>query len=141
MPATILLFLRIAMTAVLYLFLFWILLTLWRSLQEQTLALTSQRVPPLSLRLTSDPLNGHFHFNRPQITLGRNPTCDCVLNDETISAFHARLMFRHNQWWVEDLRSTNGTFINGQQVASPVVITSHDNLRIGQINFAIIIEE
>jgi pSer/pThr/pTyr-binding forkhead associated (FHA) protein len=141
MPASILLFLRVFITAVLYIFLFWILLTLWRSLQEQTLVLTSRRVSPLSLRLTSDPLKGNFHFNRPQITLGRNPTCDCVLDDETISAFHARLMFRHNQWWVEDLKSTNGTFINGQQVASAVVVTSNDNLRIGQVDFAINIEE
>jgi len=47
-------------------------------------------------------------------TVGRTPTCDLTLPDPLVSGIHARISFRHGIWSVDDLRSRNGTLINGK---------------------------
>ena len=79
-------------------------------------------------------------IDRPELTIGRDPACNCVISDSTVSAQHARLVFRQGQWWVEDLRSTNGTYLNQELVLDPLVITSGDHLRCGQAQFVITIQ-
>jgi pSer/pThr/pTyr-binding forkhead associated (FHA) protein len=68
------------------------------------------------------------------VIIGREAVCDCRLDDPTVSNRHARLSYHHSQWWVEDLRSRNGTFLNGEPVQEPVVIIGGDNLRCGQVS-------
>jgi pSer/pThr/pTyr-binding forkhead associated (FHA) protein len=59
------------------------------------------------------------------------------LEEKTISARHARLYYEMAQWWAEDLHSTNGTFLNDELIASPMVLTSGDHLRCGEAIFEI----
>jgi pSer/pThr/pTyr-binding forkhead associated (FHA) protein len=61
--------------------------------------------------------------------------------DDTVSARHARLSYHHNQWWVEDLQSRNGTYLNDERVSVPTVIVSGDELRYGQVATLIEIDE
>ena len=49
-------------------------------------------------------------------TLGREPGNTVVVPAQTVSANHLRLVYRNGGWWVEDLGSTNGTFVNGEPV-------------------------
>lgn len=66
------------------------------------------------------------------ITLGRAPDNTIVIQDGTVSSRHARLFLQGNQWYVQDLGSTNGTFVNEQRVSQhPVRIG--DKLRLGAI--------
>jgi pSer/pThr/pTyr-binding forkhead associated (FHA) protein len=132
MSATIVLVLRILASASLYAFLGLAFYLLWRDLQRQAGVVASRQPPALTLARKGgdDPLSQRF--NLPEIIIGRDPVCDCVLDDSTVSAQHTRLSFRQGQWWVEDLRSTNGTFLNLDPVAAPLVITSGDELRCGQ---------
>lgn len=66
------------------------------------------------------------------ITLGRAPDNTIVLQDNTVSSRHARLFLQGHQWYVQDLGSTNGTFVNEQRVSQhPVRIG--DKLRLGAI--------
>jgi pSer/pThr/pTyr-binding forkhead associated (FHA) protein len=51
--------------------------------------------------------------------------------DEAMSAHHARISYHHTQWWLEDLNSTNGTFLNRDQVSVPTVIISGDEIKCG----------
>lgn len=137
MSGPILLVLRLALVLALYGFLVWALLILWRDLKRQGEMLVYQQAPPIKLTR-----NGHselegLRFTTSSITIGRDPACDVLLADKTVSASHARLSYHHGQWWVEDLQSRNGTFLNNEVVSSELVITTDDRLRCGQVEFSI----
>ena len=53
---------------------------------------------------------------RDELLIGRHPDCDVVVEADTVSRRHARLIFRDGGWIVQDLASTNGTRLNGQPV-------------------------
>lgn len=141
MSGVILLVLRFAFTASLYLFLGWIIYTLWQELKSQSKTLDSYQIPPISLQSEGEARSINQTFTIPEITLGRNLTCDFCLEDHTVSSEHARLVYRQGQWWVEDLRSTNGTFLNQLPVNEAMVITSADELQCGQAIISIKISE
>jgi pSer/pThr/pTyr-binding forkhead associated (FHA) protein len=141
MSGPLLLALRILLVVALYAFLSWALYTVWRDLKRQSMLLTSPQVPPLTLIQKMDGISKPYRFTIPEITIGRDPACDVPLQDKTISVQHARLLYHHSQWWVEDLHSTNGTFLNQEPVSEPVVIASGDQLRCGQLLFQISLGE
>lgn len=137
MSGPLLLILRLLLAASLYAFLGLAVFVLWRDLMVQSGKLWQKITPPISLIYQKDEDYTAYNFNNPEVTIGRDPACDCIIEDNTVSAQHARLTFRQNQWWVEDLRSTNGTYLNSEMVLTPLVITNSDNLRCGQALFTI----
>ncbi len=141
MSGPILLILRIALAVALYAFLGWSLYTIWNDLKQQSKQLVSSRTPPLSLIVYAGSDSRSFRFTSSQVIIGRDPASDCHLEDQTISAQHARLDYHHGQWWVEDLHSTNGTFLNQNPVSEPLVLTSGDELRCGQLTLQITMKE
>jgi pSer/pThr/pTyr-binding forkhead associated (FHA) protein len=140
MTGLILLAIRALLVILLYAFLSWTFLTLWRELKQQISFSTRLQIPNLLLTFVDEPYREGLEFTRPQITLGRNPVCDCVIADETVSSEHARFIHHHNQWWVEDLNSTNGTYLNNQRITTLTVLTSGDQLRLGQVDVLVNIE-
>ncbi len=76
----------------------------------------------------------------PVTTLGRAPTNTVVLNDSFCSQEHALLARRAGQWWLEDLRSSNGTRLNGEPVNEPVVVSSGDVIGVGRVDLKVEIE-
>ena len=66
-------------------------------------------------------------------TLGRDVNNSIVLDDEFVSAAHAALTYRGRAWYVEDLGSTNGTYVNGEQVAEIWPLTYGDEVQLGQV--------
>ena len=66
------------------------------------------------------------------MTVGRAPECELRLDDTYASQQHARLFARNNSWFVEDLGSTNGTFVNEQKLAAPAMLQAGDKVRVGQ---------
>ena len=126
--------LRILFAVALYAFLGLSVLTIWRELQKTSSMVGSQKVPPIQLKRQDFEEPGTNELTSPTITLGRDASCEYVVSDETVSAHHARLNYHHQQWWVEDLNSTNGTFLNNDPVSVPTVIISGDELRVGKIN-------
>jgi hypothetical protein len=73
-----------------------------------------------------------------ELTIGRSPGCGVAMTDDIYtSTLHARL-FRHNdQLWVEDLGSTNGTFVNSEQITQAVRLGRSDLLQIGSTVFEV----
>lgn len=140
MSAIFLLILRVALAITLYAFLGWVLVTIWRDLKKQAGQMAVSQVVPVRLSVETEEGMKEIHLSTPEITLGRDPGSDCPLNDKTVSNRHARLSFHHQQWWLEDLGSTNGTFLNQEAITSPMVVTSGDQITCGKINLTIIIE-
>ena len=66
------------------------------------------------------------------ITIGRAPDSTIVLRDDYVSTKHARLYPNGNDWVVEDLGSTNGTWIEKTRVVTPTVLQPGQDLRIGR---------
>jgi pSer/pThr/pTyr-binding forkhead associated (FHA) protein len=140
MLALIVLILRYALMFVLYIFLGWVIYTLWRDLRFQSQIVTTQKIPQITLSLESDVDGTRLSFAKPELVIGRDSECDFQIHDEAVSTRHARLTYRYLQWWVEDLQSTNGTFLNDQRVETSTVIIKGDELRVGHQNILIDIE-
>lgn len=140
MSAIVVLILRILMTVALYAFLFWAFSVIWRDLRHQTQSLSSALIP--AIRFTSlDALSeNELRFQKTEIILGREPGCTLPVLHETVSARHARFSYYQNQWWLEDLNSTNGTFLNDEKLTTRTVIVSGDEIRCGQVSYRIEIE-
>jgi pSer/pThr/pTyr-binding forkhead associated (FHA) protein len=64
-------------------------------------------------------------------TIGRSVECELRLEDTYVSQQHARIFDRGGNWYVEDLGSTNGTFVNEQKLVAPAMLTPGDKIRIG----------
>jgi len=142
MSGIILLVLRIAMTVTLYALLGWVLLLMWRTLKQETLFLSARKAVPLTLELdTPEESPQIFHFTDRDVIIGRDPDCECVLADETISARHARFAYHHSQWWVEDLGSRNGTSLNGAPLTTPTILIHGDTVKCGKTTLKIILED
>ena len=66
-----------------------------------------------------------------EVSIGRAAGCQITLDDTYSSQIHARVFQRDGVWQVEDLGSTNGTWINRQKVSGPMVMKPGDRLQIG----------
>jgi pSer/pThr/pTyr-binding forkhead associated (FHA) protein len=138
MSGPVVLALRLLLTLCLYAFLAWAFINLWRDIKIQGALLTTHNVPPLSLTILRDGFDPQVRqFVRTEVTIGRNPACECPVEDETISGRHARLSYHHNQWWLEDLNSTNGTMLNQDRVTLPTVVISGDEFSCGDTHVSI----
>ncbi|HNK63707.1 MAG TPA: FHA domain-containing protein [Anaerolineales bacterium] len=73
-----------------------------------------------------------FPLEGEQLTIGRDSNNGVAINDAEISRKHARLMFQGGKYVLEDLGSTNGTFVNGQRLTGPVVLKSGDVISLGE---------
>jgi pSer/pThr/pTyr-binding forkhead associated (FHA) protein len=69
------------------------------------------------------------------LTIGRSSDSSVVIRDDYTSTHHARLMVWGEEWVVQDLDSTNGTFLDGQRVTSPVHVPLNTPIRIGATSF------
>ena len=66
------------------------------------------------------------------IMIGRSADCQLILEDDYVSTRHARVVSSPNGIYVEDLGSTNGSYVNGQRITAPTTITLADSVRIGK---------
>jgi pSer/pThr/pTyr-binding forkhead associated (FHA) protein len=133
MSAIIVLILRFLMAVSLFAFLGWALYTIWNELRLTSELVSRKEIPQITVTthdLAEDIIRT---YNTQEIIIGRDTSCELTLSDDTVSARHARLSFHHKQWWLEDLHSTNGTFLNEERVTTPTVVISGDEIRCGKI--------
>jgi hypothetical protein len=142
MSGSIVLALRLVTTLALFAFLGWALYSLYRDVQRQSLMIAHRRVTGISITVRQGGEQSILkHFVQPEIVFGRDPGSDIPLMDDTASARHAQLSYHHGQWWLEDLASTNGTFLNNTPITMPTVITSGDEIRCGGSSMSIALSE
>ena len=100
--------------------------------QPQRPARSSRGVPRILL-VTGGPLSGMtINLTDQQITMGRANDATLVLNDDYASTRHARIFPQDGQWIVEDLGSTNGTYLDRQKVTRPTPVPVGVPIRIGK---------
>lgn len=138
MIASVVLALRLILAIALYFFLGWVLLSLWQELKQQANRLSVQKKPGITIeaRLSQDKVS-KSHFSQTEVMIGRDSNCDLSVMDDALSAHHARVSFHHGQWWLEDLNSTNGTFLNHEKLVVPAVVITGDEFKCGNTFFNI----
>lgn len=130
MVDVVLLFGRIVLLGLLYLFLFAVMragigmVSGPQRATEGKLALRVTRGPKELIGLTV-PLAG-------PVLIGRSPDADLVIPDEYVSSTHARVSALSGGLMLEDLGSTNGTLLNGRPVVAPTPLTIGDVIEVGQ---------
>ena len=88
------------------------------------IVITSGPKAGLELTLGTDPL-----------TIGRSSEAGLVIRDDYTSSHHARLVLWGEQWMVQDLDSTNGTWLGGKRIASPVPVSIGEPIKVGATTF------
>ncbi len=66
------------------------------------------------------------------VLIGRGADCQLILDDDYVSTRHARVVAAETGYYIEDLGSTNGTYVNGQRITAPTSISLQDTVRIGK---------
>lgn len=72
---------------------------------------------------------------KKELLIGRAASSDLVISDEFASSMHAKLVLVGEDWVLQDLNSTNGTFLDGKKVTTPATVGAGMNIRIGTTNF------
>lgn len=92
-----------------------------------------RRSGPTRLVLTEGPLRGTtLPLGGSAVLIGRAPSCTLVLDDDYSSSQHARVFQQDGLWYVEDLGSTNGTFVDDRRITGTVEVRPGTPIRIGQ---------
>src|SRR5271169_436608 len=72
-----------------------------------------------------------LEFDKAEITIGRVQGNDIVLPKGNVSKRHARIVLKDGKFIIVDLKSTNGTYVNGRKITSPLVVKDSDKIYIG----------
>src|SRR5204863_9276238 len=78
-----------------------------------------------------------LEFDKPEITIGRVQGNDIILPKGNVSKRHSRIVLKDGKFIIVDLKSTNGTYVNGRKITSPIVIKSSDKVYIGDFILAV----
>ena len=126
--------LRLAFLALLYLFLFAVVRILVRDLRAAARESSAElgRLVVVASPSEEPPAGAVFGLDAVT-TLGRDVNNTVVIDDSFASTDHAVLTFRGRTWYLEDLDSTNGTFVNGTPVDGVAPVAFGDELQIGQV--------
>jgi hypothetical protein len=129
---------RLLFLALLYVFLYRVVRSLLRDLRAAAREPTSSLGRLVVVDSPSGEPEAGRSFDLDAITsLGRDVNNTIVIDDPFASAEHAVLTYRGRGWFVEDLGSTNGTYLNGRAVAGVAPLGYGDELSIGQVRLRI----
>lgn len=146
MPDQLLNLLKLFLLLLLYLFFFRVVRAVWAEMSpprtEAPRAKRAEKAPrrarsrakggqPQLRVLAPAELKGRTFPLGEEITVGRAAGCQVTLDDSYASQLHARVYARDGKWFVEDLGSTNGTYLNRRKVSGPMVMQRGDKLQIG----------
>jgi pSer/pThr/pTyr-binding forkhead associated (FHA) protein len=79
---------------------------------------------------------GHkYELNKPKMVMGRHPDCEIVIDAGAVSRQHAQIILADENFYIEDLQSRNGTFVNDRQIEGRQLLRHADSLRICDVSF------
>jgi hypothetical protein len=143
--------LKFAFIGVLYLFLLWVSRSALKDLRRpvrdredidsrEAIRSRSAGRPVLVLERGGGLNEGVSFTVNGGVTIGRSPQTDIPIEDRFASGRHARIYERDGFSYVEDMGSTNGTYLNGNRLDSPELLQTEDRIRIGDTEFRYAIE-
>ena len=147
MPESLLTILKLCLLALLYLFFFRVLRAVWAEISAPRVAEAAPTKAAQKRRgrdrkggkgrtqlMVVEPPDqkGRSYDLSDEMTVGRAAGCNVVLDDNYVSQLHTRIFRRDGQLMVEDLGSTNGTYLNNRKVSGPMVMKPGDQLRVGK---------
>ena len=89
-----------------------------------------------SLIMTVGPAMGQkYELNKPKMVMGRHPGCEIVIDAGAVSRQHAQIISDEGQFYVEDMQSRNGTFVNDRRIEGRQLLRHADSLRICDLGF------
>ncbi|MFV0317101.1 MAG: FHA domain-containing protein [Microthrixaceae bacterium] len=155
MPEQLLTVLKICLLVLLYLFFLRVLRAVWAEVRGPALAGEQQQAVvapaptkgrprgsraskrsalPTKLFVVEPPERANAEFPiGPEVTIGRSAGCSIVFDEQYISSVHTRVFTREDQVFVEDLGSTNGTWINGVRAVGQMPVRAGDRVQIGNV--------
>jgi pSer/pThr/pTyr-binding forkhead associated (FHA) protein len=92
-----------------------------------------QRLPNTLVVLEPETEQGRTFPLGDELTVGRAAGCQVTLDDTYVSQLHARIFQRDGELFVEDLGSTNGTYLNRAKVSGPMAMKAGDKLQVGSV--------
>jgi hypothetical protein len=140
---------KVCLLIVLYLFFLRVLRAVWAELREPKPAVVANPAAPAAgpavpvppkqpsrshlVVIEPDEQRGRSYELLDELTVGRAAGCHIALDDRFVSQLHARMFRRDDQCFIEDLGSTNGTFLNDEKVTGPALLSKSDRVRIGSV--------
>ncbi|MBA2427151.1 MAG: FHA domain-containing protein [Actinobacteria bacterium] len=91
-----------------------------------------KKAPKKAAVIEGENLRGKSFDLGEELTIGRADKCSVILDDPYVSQFHARIFQKGEGVAVEDMGSTNGTYLNRQRITSPAELQRGDRLKIGK---------
>ena len=142
MPEPLLKLLELCLLALLWLFFLRVLRAVWMEVRGPAPTAVratngSRRTPvrrrgnPRLVVLEPKDRKGRSYDLRDEQTVGRAAGCQITLDDTYVSQLHARVFTKDGGWFVEDLGSTNGTYLNTKRVSSALAVKRGDRIKIG----------
>ena len=139
------LLLRIVFIFLLYFFIFQVMRVVTRELREvATRDVTPRRAATLhGALLVTDPgesnaRRGDVYDLEPVTVIGRHPRATIMIDSTFMSSQHAQLAWQQDRWWVTDMKSTNGTYVNGDRIRVATGIRPGDTLELGGVRFQLV---
>lgn len=136
--------LTLCLLALIYLFFIRVLYAVWTEVRPPRQARPRRerapRGPVVPTRLSilaPEAAVGQVFTIADSLTIGRAAGCEITIDDSYASTMHARVFRREDQVLVEDLGSTNGTYLNREKVSRPTVVGRGDILQIGATVFEV----
>jgi FOG: FHA domain len=74
-------------------------------------------------------------LNKRELFIGRAPSCELIVTDEFASSQHAKVVHIGGDWVIQDLDSTNGTYVDGARIQTPEVLRMNIPVRVGKTTF------
>lgn len=155
MPEQLLTVLKICLLILLYLFFLRVLRAVWAEVGAAKLAPepptamppvvppkgrtkssrgSKRGAAPTVLRIAEPPARAGAEFQiGPEVTIGRSAGCSIVFDEQYVSSVHTRVFAREDQVFVEDLGSTNGTWVNGVRAVGQMPVRMGDRVQIGNV--------
>jgi FHA domain len=137
-PNIVFVILRYVFIGLLFLFLLFLIRAIFRDINApETLRPPRRRKKdmPHLVVVTADRNIGAKYYLVDEVHIGRAPDCQVVLDDTYASQQHARVFDSSGSFHVEDLGSTNGTYVNGRKISYPLELRQGDRIKIGKTVF------
>lgn len=132
---------------VIYLFIFGIMRMIFLDIKKMNMPRPREIPKNMSyLQLINDKNSLYFDvesvyaLDKDVVIIGRGAQCDISIDDLYMSTQHVQLWYEDNEWYIADLGSTNGTYVNETRMSDePLILDDGDRIKVGQLCFLVVI--